>query len=318
MPGAYNNRQLSPMTASSSSSVLTPAQSLSQRLALAALVLGALAIAFSPIFVRISEVGPTATGFYRTILAVPPLWLWWRFMPAARTETSHVGRPPLALILLPGLLFAGDLFFWHLSIQYTTVANATLLSNFAPVIVTLGAWLILRERITSKFLFAMLIAICGALMLVGASFQLGGDYVFGDMLAFTTAIFYGAYMVAVAKLRGRHGTQELMVWSSLVTGLALLPVTWLMGEKLLPASMDGWLILFGLAWLSHALGQGLIAYALGHLPASFSSLVVLIQPVAAAFFGWLWLGEGLQPLQMAGGVVVLVGIVLARRAQLAP
>lgn len=285
-----------------------------QRLALAALVLGALAIAFSPIFVRLSEVGPTATGFYRTILAVPPLWLWWRLRPVA--VAAPAGRPPMALVLLPGLLFAGDLFFWHLAIQYTSVANATLLSNFAPVIVTLGAWLVLREKITGAFLFAMAVAVCGALMLVGSSLQLGGTNVFGDMLAFTTAVFYGAYMIAVAKLRGRHGTQELMLWSSLVTGLALLPMVWVMGEGLFPATLDGWLILFGLAWISHALGQGLIAYALGHLPASFSSLVVLIQPVAAAFFGWLWLGEGLQTLQLLGGAVVLFGIVLARRAQL--
>lgn len=108
-----------------------------QRLALAGLVIGALAIAFSPIFVRLSEVGPTATGFYRTILAVPPLWLFWQFRSATTKSTESPGLPPLSLILIPGLLFAGDLFFWHLSIQYTTVANATLLSNFAPVIVTL-------------------------------------------------------------------------------------------------------------------------------------------------------------------------------------
>ncbi|MFN4309220.1 MAG: DMT family transporter [Ferrovibrio sp.] len=288
----------------------------SQRLALAGLVIGALAIAFSPIFVRLSEVGPTATGFYRTILAVPPLWLFWHFRPASAKSMDAPGLPPLSLILIPGLLFAGDLFFWHLSIQYTTVANATLLSNFAPVIVTLGAWLVLREKITPSFLVALLVSICGALMLVGASFQLGGDYVFGDMLAFTTAIFYGAYMIAVAKLRGRHSTQQLMLWSSLVSGLALLPMVWVMGEGLLPPTLGGWAILFGLAWVSHALGQSLIAHALGHLPASFSSLVVLIQPVAAAFFGWLWLGEGLQPLQVAGGIVVLGGILLARRAQL--
>ncbi|WP_374465929.1 DMT family transporter [Ferrovibrio sp.] len=287
-----------------------------QRLALAGLVIGALAIAFSPIFVRLSEVGPTATGFYRTILAVPPLWLFWQFRPASTKSMDAPGLPPLALILIPGLLFAGDLFFWHLSIQYTTVANATLLSNFAPVIVTLGAWLVLREKITPSFLVALLVSICGALMLVGASFQLGGDYVFGDLLAFTTAIFYGAYMIAVAKLRGRHSTQQLMLWSSLVSGLALLPMVWVMGEGLLPPTLTGWATLFGLAWISHALGQSLIAYALGHLPASFSSLVVLIQPVAAAFFGWLWLGEGLQPLQIAGGIVVLGGILLARRAQL--
>lgn len=287
------------------------------RLALAALVVGALSIAFSPIFVRLSEVGPTATGFYRTFLAVPPLWLWWRFGPQSDAPAA-AGRPPLALILLPGLLFAGDLFFWHLSIKYTTVANATLLSNFAPVVVTLGAWLILRERITGQFLLAMAVSIVGALMLVGSSFQLGGTNVFGDLLAFTTALFYGAYMIAVAKLRGRHGTQELMFWSSLVTAIALLPAVWLMGEGLMPATSAGWATLFGLAWISHALGQGLIAYALGHLPASFSSLVVLVQPVAAAFFGWLWLGEGLSLLQIGGGVVVLIGILLARRAQLAP
>lgn len=292
---------------------MPPAAASASRLALAALVLGAVAIAFSPIFVRLSEVGPTATGFYRTMLAVPPLWLVWRFRP---TVGATGGLPPLPLLLIPGLLFAGDLFFWHLAVKYTSVANSTLLSNFAPVVVTLGAWLVLRERISRAFLLALLVSIGGAMMLVGASFQIGGDNVFGDLLALTTACFYGAYMLVVAKLRGRHGTQDIMLWSSLVSGLVLLPATWLMGESLLPASLGGWAILFGLAWISHALGQSLIAYALGHLPASFSSLVVLIQPVAAAFFGWLWLGEGLQPLQIGGGIVVLAGILLARRAQL--
>jgi len=285
------------------------------RFALAALVIGAIAIAFSPIFVRLSEVGPTATGFYRTMLAVPPLWLVWRLRPATVAATPSA-RFSWGLALIPGLLFAGDLFFWHLAIQYTSVANSTLLSNFAPVVVTIGAWLVLRERITKAFLVALLVAICGAMMLVGSSFQLGGDYVFGDLLALTTACFYGAYMIAVAKLRGSHGTQELMLWSSLVSAAVLLPAAWLMGEGLVPPSLHGWAVLFGLAWISHALGQGLIAYALGHLPASFSSLVILVQPVTAAFFGWLWLGEGLAPLQIAGGIVVLAGILLARRAQL--
>jgi len=293
----------------------------SSRFALAALVIGAIAIAFSPIFVRLSEVGPTATGFYRTMLAVPPLWLVWHLRPAGAASESASGStgrglPPLGLVLIPGLLFAGDLFFWHLAIKYTSVANSTLLSNFAPVIVTIGAWLVLGERITVAFIVALLVATCGAVMLVGSSFQLGGDYVFGDLLALTTACFYGAYMIAVAKLRGRHGTQEIMLWSSLVSAMVLLPAAWLMGEGLVPPSLHGWAVLFGLAWISHALGQGLIAYALGHLPASFSSLVVLVQPVTAAFLGWLWLGEGLAPLQIAGGVVVLAGILLARRAQL--
>ena len=70
---------------------------------------------------------------------------------------------------------------------------------------------------------------------------------------------------------------------------------------------------FGLAWISHCAGQGLIAYSLAHLAAAFSSVSLLFQPVMAAAFGWLLLSEPLVPLQMLGGVVVLAGILLARR-----
>jgi drug/metabolite transporter (DMT)-like permease len=82
---------------------------------------------------------------------------------------------------------------------------------------------------------------------------------------------------------------------------------------MLPQTLYGWAVLLGLAWISHAGGQGLIAYALAHLPATFSSVGLLLQPVIAAFFAWILLGEPLVPLQIAGGIVVLAGIYLARR-----
>jgi drug/metabolite transporter (DMT)-like permease len=85
------------------------------------------------------------------------------------------------------------------------------------------------------------------------------------------------------------------------------------GEPMLPATAHGWLVLVGLALVSHAAGQGLIAYALAHLPAAFSSVSLLFQPVMAALFAWLLLAEPLVAVQVAGGVVVLLGIWLARR-----
>jgi drug/metabolite transporter (DMT)-like permease len=72
-------------------------------------------------------------------------------------------------------------------------------------------------------------------------------------------------------------------------------------------------VLAALALISHAAGQGLIAYALAHLPAAFSSVSLLFQPVMAALFAWAVLAEPLAPLQIAGGMVVLLGIYLARR-----
>jgi drug/metabolite transporter (DMT)-like permease len=94
----------------------------------------------------------------------------------------------------------------------------------------------------------------------------------------------------------------------------LLAATLVSGETLLPGSPHGWIALFALAWISQAMGQGLIAYALGHLPASFSSLAILIEPLTAAILGWVWLGEALGGLQAVGGVIVLAGIAVARRA----
>jgi drug/metabolite transporter (DMT)-like permease len=286
----------------------------SQRLALSAVLAGGVAIGFSPIFVRLSELGPIATGFYRLFLALPLLWLWMRVEQRGAPKTAPVEWLPNAL---PGILFAGDILFWHWSITYTTVANATLLANFAPVVVTLGAWLYLRETITATFLLGMALAMGGAVLLVSASVSLGGRYVFGDMLGLITACFFGSYMIAVARLRGRIEASTLMFYSSAVTSALLLAATLIAGESVLPHSLNGWAALFALAWISQAMGQGLIAYALGHLPASFSALVILIEPLTAAVLGWAWLGEALTVMQALGGVIVLAGIVVARRASAA-
>jgi drug/metabolite transporter (DMT)-like permease len=286
----------------------------SQRTALPALVVGAIAIGFSPIFVRLSELGPIATGFYRLFLALPLLWVWMRWESHAPQRAAKVEWLPIAV---PGLLFAGDIFFWHWSIAYTTVANATLFANLAPVVVTFGAWFYLRERITVRFLMGLALAMGGAALLVNASAALGTRYVIGDAFGVITACFFGAYMLAVARLRGRHAASTIMFYSSGVSCIVLLAVTLLWGEHLLPASRNGWIALLALAWISQAIGQGLIAYALGHLPASFSALTILIEPLTAAILGWIWLGEALSLMQMLGGIVVLGGILAARGASAA-
>jgi drug/metabolite transporter (DMT)-like permease len=283
------------------------------RLALPALLVGGIAIGFSPIFVRLSELGPIATGFYRLLLALPLLWLWMRW--EGRGAAPGTSRVEWLAMAVPGVLFAGDILFWHWSITYTTVANATLLANLAPVIVTVGAWLYLRERVTLGFMAGMALAMGGATLLVNASAELGTRYVLGDMLGLITACFFGSYVVAVARLRDRNAASTIMFYSSAVTCLVLLAATLVAGESLLPSSLSGWIVLLALAWVSQAMGQGFIAYALGHLPASFSALAILIEPLTAAVLGWIWLGEALGVLQAVGGVIVLIGIAVARRAR---
>jgi drug/metabolite transporter (DMT)-like permease len=279
--------------------------------ALGALLLGATCIALSPIFVRLSEAGPTATAFWRVALAVPVLWLLCFMKESPREEDR---KAPWSLLLAAGVAFAGDLGFWHASIQLTSVANSTLLANLASLFVTLAAWVFLRERPSRLFLAGLGLALFGVTLLVRSSLQFSSTALAGDALGVVTAMFYAGYILAVKGLRDRgESALRLMAVTSTITAILLLPVALATGEQFFPASPGGWLILLGLALVSHAAGQGLIAYALAHLPAAFSSVGLLLQPVVAALFAWLLLAEPLAALQVAGGLVVLAGIYLARR-----
>jgi drug/metabolite transporter (DMT)-like permease len=279
--------------------------------ALFALFAGATCIALSPIWVRVSDVGPTASAFWRVALAVPLLWSALALAPRAAAAAPRQHWPLLAAA---GFAFAGDLAFWHWSIQFTSVANSTLLANLASIFVTLAAWMLWRQKPSALFLVGLALALAGVGLLVRSSLDFSPRALLGDGLGVVTAMFYAWYLLSVKGLRDRGvATLQLMAVSTSLTAVILLPVTLASGEVVLPGGASGWLILLGLAWVSHAAGQGLIAYALAHLPAAFSSVGLLFQPVMAAAFAWVLLGEPLVALQIAGGAVVLVAIYLARR-----
>ena len=129
-----------------------------------------------------------------------------------------------------------------------------------------------------------------------------------------TAVFYAGYMLAIKSARdAQASTARLMAWSTTITAFALLPVALLSPQPLLPAGAAGWLVLVGLAIITQILGQGLIAYAFAHLPASLSSVSLLIQPVVAALAAWAIFGEAVGSAQLIGGAIVLAGIWLARK-----
>ncbi|HEY9078471.1 DMT family transporter [Magnetovibrio sp.] len=282
-----------------------------ERLAFVMLILGATAIAFAPIFVRVSEVGPVATAFYRMTLAVPALGLWLYWGKSGRDEPALSRREYLRLALA-GFFFAGDMSLWHFSIHYTTVANATLLANLAPIFVTLFGYVLFQTRFTGLFLGGMALAILGAVTLMGDSLQLSRQSFIGDLLGVATAVFYASYIMAVGRLRSRLATRVIMFWSTLFCAAFLLPLTWMSGEAWTPETLNGWWVLIGLALTAQVFGQGLIAYALAHLPVAFSSVSLLFQPVIAALAAWLLFGEALGPLQGVGALVVLMGVALAR------
>ena len=215
---------------------------------------------------------------------------------------------------LSGFFFAIDLVSWHWSIKYTSIANATLLANFAPLWVTLWAGHLFGEKIHIRFFIALGIAIIGATILMRTSFQLKPEQLLGDLLSLLTAISYGSYMLTVKKLRETCPPQQIMAWSGLFAVPIMFFAAMISGESMISPQLNGWAILIGLALISHFAGQSLIAYAFGHLPASLTSLNLLLQPVFAAALGWLLLSQAMVGKQMIGAIIILSALTIANRS----
>lgn len=280
-------------------------------------------LALGGVFVRISEVGPVATGGYRSLLAAPML-LGMSLAAARRTRVnataptvSGAGRPRIGrrdqlLIVLGGLFLAADLCLWNISFLYTSLAEANLLANLVPFIIAPLCFLLFGDRLPWRLALPALLALAGLYILVILGTGLDPQHLRGDLLALATAVFYALFLVVAKGLRERHEATRIMATLSLVCGLACFAVAALLGESMWPTSAKGWLVLIALAVTSQLLGQTLMAHAVKFLPLQLAALFVLLQPVAAAVYGLVLFDQRLSLVQMAGIGVLLVSIFWAK------
>ena len=270
---------------------------------------GAALLGFSAIFVRISETSPSTTAFYRAFLALPFLYLWIHFSREA--INWNLDRRTIFIFLASGIFFGSDMAVWNWSIQFTSVAHATLLANTAPIFVTLIAFTFLKQTISKSFFFFLLLAMSGVYLVISSGSGGNEERLFGDYLGIAAAAFYAGYILSIKRLTDQISPSQVLFFSTLVTALFLFPISLIESDSLLPETSEGWSILFGYALVSQVIGSGLITFGISKLSAHLSSLVLLIQPVAAAVFGWVILSEDLISTQIFGGLIVLVAIYLA-------
>jgi drug/metabolite transporter (DMT)-like permease len=282
------------------------------RRALQALLAGACVIGAAGILVRLADVGPAAAGMWRLMFALPLL-----AMLAARSPRGIGG--PSTLATLAGIAFALDLGFWHYGLTHTSVAKATVLTNLTPVVVTAVAWIVFGQRPTRVFLAAVALAVSGAWIMAAArgGGTSGSNPLLGDLLSTTTAFWYALYFLAMSAARRHDAAMRVMFWSTVTGAPLLLCAAWLLGESLVPATAGGWAVGVTLGSV-HVAGQGLIAWALGRLPAATASVTVLVQPVVAAVLGGMVFGERLGLWQFVGAAVALSGVLLAQRSARPP
>jgi len=263
-------------------------------------------LGLAPILVRLTETGPAAAGFWRLVFALPLLAIL-----IGRPGGEGIGAPSKWMVLA-GLFFALDLSFWNYGIVMTSVANATVLCNLTPVVVTLIGWLVFKERPARLFILALGLAMGGAFAMASAARGGQGTHpLLGDLLSLTVSFWYAGYFLMVKQARTTAGALRITFWAT-VAGVPILGgVSLMLGEEMIPATAAGWAAC-GAMGVMHVAGQGGVAWALGRLPASITAVTILIQPLVAAGLSWMIFGESLAPIQALGGALVLCAIVLAQ------
>jgi len=273
----------------------------------AALVAGNIALALGPWLVRLSDTGPVSAGFWRLLLPLPVLALLaWR----GRSPGPIDGRLVL-LCLLAGAFFAVDLASWHVGIERTRLANATLFGNSGSVILMAWGIIAVRRAPSGQEGVGVLAALVGAGILLGRSLEISATTFVGDLFCLAAGIFYAFYLLPAQRARAALGPWAVLLLVSLIAAPLLLAIALAAGEPVWPGAA-GWTPVLVLALSSQLVGQGLLVFSLRHFPPLIIGMALLTQPAIAATVGWLAFGELLAPLDVVGMVLVGTALVLAR------
>src|SRR5438045_114003 len=276
-----------------------------------AVLVGAVAIAFSGILFRLSHVAPSTGAFYRCAWALPPLWLL-----ARRDERRFGGRPLRARLLAwgSGVFFAADLILWHNAIEQVGAGLATVLGNTQVILVGLLAWALLGERPHRSSLVAIPIVGFGVVLISGAFERgaYGSNPGLGAVYGVLTGIAYSGFLLAL-----REGGRDLrrpagpLFTATFASALGCAAIGAVVGDLALAPSWaaTGWLVVLALS--SQVLGWLLIATSLPRLPAVVTSILLTLQPVCSVVFAALIVDENPSLLQLGGAACILAGLVTA-------
>jgi len=280
--------------------------------AYAAMIVGNVALAFGPWMVRLADVSSLSSAFWRLALAAPLLLLMTRLV---RQPITRLSPTMLGTIALGGLFFAADLGAWHMGIHHTKLANATLFGNLASFLLAAYA-LILSRSLPDRFQSsALLLAAVGTMLLLGRSYELDSRYLTGDLLCILAGLLYTGYLIAMTRARGALQPMPVLFISTLAGMIPLLLFAIADGGKLVP---DNWTPLLLLAIGSQVVGQGCMAYAIGHLSPMVIGLGLLMQPFIAALIGSVYYDERLGTLDIVGGLAICAALVLVRMSKAGP
>ena len=274
------------------------------------LAFGAMLIGFAPIFVKLSMLSSSAISFYRMFLALPFLFLL-NYILNKKFFFRVKNKKTILYAAFASLAFTTDLTLWHFSMDITSVSNATIIVNSAPIFVAILSFIFFKERLTKGFLLSFLVTYIGIVGLIYFSNNYVNGKLLGDILCLIAAFFYGVYLLVIARL-GKENSLNIIFYTTFFCCLFSIIPMMIEGGNLIPSSSFEWLNLILMAFLCQFGGQYFITHAIGKISASGASIGLLMQPLTATILAAIIFSEILTTLQIVFALISLFGIYLAR------
>ena len=284
---------------------------------------GVLVVASASIMIRSAQqLGMPSAAIAALRLGIAALILLPIMLLRARAELGRLARQDALLGVGAGACLALHFFAWISSLEYTSVASSVALVTSSPLWLGLAAWL-MRERLSRLSWAGIGFTMLGS-MVIGYSDSSGSgarNALLGDGLALLGAVTVAGYFLVGRALQRRLSTL-LYIWLVYTSAAVFLVMLALVAAALAPARAGftsypatAYLLTLGLALGPQLLGHTALNWSLRHLSPAFVAVATLGEPIGSALLALLFFGQGFVPLQLAGFVVLLVGIALAARGE---
>lgn len=274
------------------------------------LFIGAALISLSPVWVKLVDVPPSTSGFYRVLFGGAALVI---YLLVTRRRL-HMTRQTWSLLIIASVFLSLDLWFWHRSIIYVGPGLSTLLANFKVFIMMIVGIVFLRQMPRPVQMFAVPLAFLGLILIIGLDWDaLPKDYKLGVIFGLLTAAAYASYLLTLRKVREtstfRVPTREMAV-VSVICAVMLAATVLVEGQSLaIPTIEDmGWLVAYGV--LSHCLGWLFIVSSLSEVSTVEAGLALLLQPTLSFVWDVLFFSRPMTAMELLGAGIALIAIYL--------
>jgi drug/metabolite transporter (DMT)-like permease len=288
-----------------------------QTLAYLALFLGVLALAFSPIFVSLAQVNGLTATLYRTAIAAGVLFIPFLLQPGNRLGTATT-RPSLRTTIgitgLGGLIFAINNGLFNTAVTMIPASDVVFLANTAVIWVGLVSMLVLHEKLSLNFWLGVPLGLAGVFLITTGRGGGSHNFLLGNFVALLGGFFYGLNLLFNNTARRYLNALAYMVLSNFTSSLLLFGAILVVGVPFRGFTPATYGYLFGLGFVSQAIGFLAIVYAQAYLPPSRVSTILLAQPLLALVLAFIILREQPSALQLVGMFTLFGGIVLANRS----